>query len=64
MLLTFSSSVLRVEVNVPLTDDGLLESPERFQAQLAEVTAGTSASVNPRLATVVILDNDGSCIFT
>jgi len=60
--LTFNNTVVRLEVDVPLVEDSLVEGPERFQAQLAEITTGTSASVNPRVADVIIQDNDGSCV--
>ncbi len=46
-------------MNVTITDDQVVETPmEVFQARLAEVTTGTSASVVPNEAQVSILDDD------
>ena len=59
-LLTFSAASTSVTVPVPIIDDLLdEEDTEKFNASLVQVTNSPRVLIDPQLAEVIILDNDG-----
>lgn len=58
-LLTFTSTISSVQVQVPIIDDNISESSEDFVANLTLITADIEVDINPGQATIIINDNDG-----
>jgi hypothetical protein len=56
--LTFGAGVTSQTINVPITDDAVVESSETFTVGLSGVSGGASLG-SPATATVTITDNDG-----
>ena len=56
--LTFSPSNRREEVSIPITDDDIVESVERFLGQLTLVTTGVMVQLSPQETEILIIDND------
>ena len=60
--LTFRSRLPSMTVLVPINDDDLDEEDlERFTASLTLVTDNPRVTINPPMAEVLIVDNDGKC---
>ena len=60
MNITFSSSVQRIVVRVPILQDILCEGTERFRASLSLVNSnGFNVDLSPNQTTVNIIDDDG-----
>jgi hypothetical protein len=57
--LTFSSIVKRIDMNVTILDDSIVELTEVFEGQLhvTAVTVGPNVILNPRRADISILDD-------
>ena len=55
--LTFADGVAQQTINVPLLDDGILETNETFTLTIDNVTGGATLLV-PRTATITISDNE------
>ena len=55
--LTFSSMVKRIDLNVTILDDSIVELTEVFEGQLTAVTVGPNVTLNPRTARISILDD-------
>ena len=49
-------------LNVPITDDNVLEATEMFTVELQSIGPNVSASASANSATIVIMDNDSMCI--
>ena len=49
-------------LNVPITDDDVLEATEMFTVELQSISPNVSASASANSATIVIMDNDSMCI--
>ncbi len=61
-VLTFSSRLPSMVVDVPIIDDDLDEEDiERFIASLTLVTDNPRVTIRPPMAEVFIQDNDGMC---
>ena len=45
-------------MSIPITDDDILESMERFLGQLTLVTAGVMVQLSPQETEILIIDND------
>ena len=63
--LTFGPTVKRIDVNVTINDDDIVEFDEVFQGNLAIVTMGPDApmvALNPDTAMVTILDEVDSML--
>ena len=59
-LLTFSPTTRRILVQVPITQDGITELTEQFNATLTLINdGGIDVNVEPDQATVEIIDDDG-----
>lgn len=65
-VLTFSPSVTRLPVNIPIEDDDIVETVENFFASLSLRSSppGSDVDVNPSQAEIRITDNDGMKILT
>ena len=60
MNITFSGSVQRIVVRVPILQDILCEGTEQFRASLSLVESnGINVDVSPNQTTVNIIDDDG-----
>ena len=60
MNITFSSSVQRIVVRVPILQDILCEGTEQFRASLSLVKSnGFNVDLSPNQTTVDIIDDDG-----
>ena len=58
-MLTFTPSTTRHNVSIPITDDDVVESPERFISQIRGVTTtGVDVSLRPSEAMIEIIDDD------
>ena len=55
--ITFSREVSRIDLNVTILDDSIVERTEQFEAQLMAVTMGPNVILNPRIAQLFILDD-------
>ena len=55
--LTFSPTVKRIDINVTIVDDSIVELTETFEGQLTAVTVGPNVILNPRRARINILDD-------
>ena len=55
--LTFSPTVKRIDINVTILDDSIVELTETFEGQLTAVTAGPNVTLNPRRVQINILDD-------
>ena len=55
--LTFSSTVKRIDLNVTILDDSIVELTEVFEGQLTAVTVGPNVVLTPRTARISILDD-------
>lgn len=55
----------RIDLNVTILDDSIVELTEVFEGQLTAVTVGPSVLLNPRRARISILDDpeDSKLIF-
>ena len=60
--LTFSPSNKREEVSIPITDDDIVESVERFLGQLTLVTTGVMVQLSPQETEVFIFDLNDSML--
>ena len=61
--LTFNSLVKRIDFNVTILDDDIVEETELFSGQLAIVTMGPNAPdvlLSPQTAQISILDEEDS----
>ena len=59
MLLTFTSTISSIQVQIPIIDDSVGESPEDFVGNLTLITADVDVDINPSQAIIVIQDDDG-----
>ena len=58
-MLTFTLSNTRHSVSIPIVDDGVAESPERFISQIRGVTTtGFDVTFRPNEAMIEIIDDD------
>ena len=67
MDLTFSPSVRRIDLNITIFDDNIVELRELFSGQLTAVTVGPNApnvELNPQTAQISILDENDSKLIT
>ena len=67
MELTFSRSVPRIDLNITIFDDNIVELPELFCGQLTAVTVGPNApnvQLDPQTARISILDENDSKLIT
>jgi hypothetical protein len=55
--LTFSRTVKRIDLNVTILDDSIVELTEVFEGLLRAVTMGPNVILNPRRADISILDD-------
>ena len=55
--LTFSSTVNRININVTILDDIIVELTEIFEGRLTAVTVGPNVTLDPRRADISILDD-------
>ena len=55
--LTFSSEVNRININVTILDDSIVELTEVFEGRLTAVTIGPNVTLDPRRADISILDD-------
>ena len=55
--LTFNSEITRIDLNVTILDDSIVEMTEQFEAQLTAVTMGPNVILNPQIARLFILDD-------
>ena len=62
--LMFSSVNRQIVTGISILDDNFHELPEDFFANLSLVTTRPNVIVDPSMATVNILDEDGMCINT
>ncbi len=47
----------RIDLNVTIVDDSIVEQTEVFEGQLKAVTEGPNVTLNPRIAQISILDD-------
>ena len=59
MDLVFGPSTSQHTVNIPITDDNLLETNETFVLELFLTSLVSNVTVYPNVTTVTILDNEG-----
>ena len=59
LMLDFSSSVTRFEVQIPIVNDDIYEETERFFARLTVLMTGVDVLLSPDSASITIFDNDG-----
>ena len=57
--LSYDQSNTQREVRIPITDDDIVESMERFLGQLTLVTTGVMVQLSPQETEILIIDNDG-----
>ena len=55
--LTFSGTTTRIDLNVTILDDSIVEMTEQFEGRLTAVTIGPSVILSPRIARLFILDD-------
>ena len=55
--LTFSSTTTRIDLNVTILDDSIVERTEQFEGQLTAVTIGPTVILDPQIAQLFILDD-------
>ena len=55
--LTFNDIITRIDLNVTILDDSIVEGTEEFEAQLTAVTMGLNVELNPQIARLFILDD-------
>ena len=55
--LTFNSEITRIDLNVTILDDSIVEMTEQFEGQLTAVTMGLNVVLRPRIAQLFILDD-------
>ena len=53
------STELAYEFNITITNDGMLEAPEDFLVSLKHVTHSDNINIDPDMAIVNIVDDDG-----
>ena len=59
IMLDFSSSVTRFEVQIPIVNDDIYEEVEQFFARLTVPITGVDVLLSPDSASITIIDNDG-----
>ena len=55
--LTFNSMIMRIDLNVTILDDSIVEMTEQFEARLTAVTTGPNIILSPRIARIFILED-------
>ena len=53
------STQLAYEFNITIVNDGILEAEEDFLVSLVHITQGVNIDIDPDVATVSIVDDDG-----
>ena len=55
--LTFNDIITRIDLNVTILDDSIVEMTEQFEGRLTAVTMGPNVILSPRIAQLFILDD-------